>query len=247
MTIDTLILTATAFLVGIGHTLLGPDHYLPFVAMSEASNWTYRKTFTVTAICGAGHIAGSVILGSLGLAFGTIAMQVEFIEALRGDIAAWLLLGFGFAYLSWGVVRAYRNVPHTHLHRHADGTMHTHHHTHQGEHMHVHSTDDSSASKTSTFQGIPWILFVIFVLGPCEPLVPLLMSAAIVVTTVDRVFVVTSVVIAFGMANIATMLFCVAVMKIGLRKVDFTDLSWFGPVLGGFAILVCGALMKMGF
>ncbi len=48
--------------------------------------------------------------------------------------------------------------------------MHAHEHTHDGEHAHVHESESSSIT--------PWVLFVIFVLGPCEPLIPLLMFPA---------------------------------------------------------------------
>jgi len=33
-------LCATAAGVGVIHTLLGPDHYLPFAAMARAGDWS---------------------------------------------------------------------------------------------------------------------------------------------------------------------------------------------------------------
>ncbi len=70
--------------------------------------------------------------------FGAMLMNIEMLESMRGDAAAWLLIGFGLAYLSWGVVRAIRDVPHTHLHSHVDGTIHSHLHQHDLEHRHLH-------------------------------------------------------------------------------------------------------------
>ena len=98
-------------------------------------------------------------------------MLVALRMGLRGDLAAWLLTGFGALYLLWGVRRAIRNSPHTHRHMHDEGVEHAHSHAHDGSHLHVHS---SSGRRSLT----PWILFTIFLFGPCEPLIPLLMYPA---------------------------------------------------------------------
>src|SRR5262245_32323952 len=105
-----------ALTVGLTHTLAGPDHYVPFVAMSRVGNWSLRKTLIVTFFCGIGHVGSSVVLGFIGVALGLILSQLESIEGVRGDLAAWLLIGFGLAYTLWGLWRAIANRPHTHLH-----------------------------------------------------------------------------------------------------------------------------------
>jgi len=53
---------APAAAIAFVHAVLGPDHYLPFVAMAKARNWTMQKTLRVTLICGMGHLAASVSL-----------------------------------------------------------------------------------------------------------------------------------------------------------------------------------------
>ncbi len=68
---EVLALAVTAATVGIVHTLLGPDHYLPFVALARSKGWTLRKTLAVTGFCGIGHVAGSIMLGALGIALGS--------------------------------------------------------------------------------------------------------------------------------------------------------------------------------
>lgn len=151
MTSETLILCATAVSIGVIHTALGPDHYLPFVAMSRAGGWSDRKTLGVTAACGLGHVAGSVVIGAAGLLFGLAVMRLEHLEALRGDMAAWLLIGFGLAYLTWGVMQGVRG-------RH---------------HAHPHEPAPAAASVWA-----PWLAFLVFAFGPCEPLIPLLMYPA---------------------------------------------------------------------
>lgn len=61
------ILLVSAASIGFLHTLLGPDHYLPFVVMSRANNWSIKKTALITVLCGLGHVGSSIILGALGL------------------------------------------------------------------------------------------------------------------------------------------------------------------------------------
>jgi hypothetical protein len=43
------ILLITAVSIEFFHTLFGPDHYVPFIAMSKARNWSTLKT---TILCG---------------------------------------------------------------------------------------------------------------------------------------------------------------------------------------------------
>ena len=45
------------------HTILGPDHYLPFIVMARARSWSMARTLLVTAVCGLGHVASSILLG----------------------------------------------------------------------------------------------------------------------------------------------------------------------------------------
>ena len=40
MSNEIAILTATAASIGFFHTLFGPDHYLPFIVMAKANNWS---------------------------------------------------------------------------------------------------------------------------------------------------------------------------------------------------------------
>ena len=165
-----IILCGTAAALGFVHTLLGPDHYLPFIVMNRARKWSAAKTAGITFACGMGHVLSSVVLGLIGIAFGIAVMKLEAFEAFRGNLAAWALIGFGFAYAGWGIRRGVRNRPHTHLHLKGDGAP-VHSHDNTGEHTHPH---EHASKKGLT----PWVLFTILVLGPCEPLIPLLMYPA---------------------------------------------------------------------
>lgn len=223
------LLSLTAASVAFAHTLLGPDHYLPFVAMARARGWSLAKTLRITLACGAGHLAGSVVLGLAGILLGLQLSSLEWMESMRGRMATWLLIGFGLAYMAWGLRQAWRNRPHTHWHTHNDVT-HSHTHTHHADHAHLHSKAAADRSLG------PWLVFLIFVLGPCEPLIPLLMYPA-ARESAAGVLVVTAV---FGLVTIATMLLTVYLAVLGLGRVRLQRLERFSHAIAGGAILVCG-------
>ena len=230
MTIDLGLLVLTAASIGFVHTLLGPDHYLPFVAMSAARGWTMRRTLLITAACGLGHVLGSVAIGVVGIAVGVSLHKLEGLEGLRGDAAAWLLTGFGLAYLAWGLKRAWRSRPHAHEHSHADGTSHRHVHAHEHSHLHPHLDERRAASVT------PWALFVIFVLGPCEPLIPVLLYPA----SQHSAWGTLAVVLAFAAATIATMLGVVYLAGRGLERLPLDSAERYSHALAGAALSLCG-------
>ena len=232
---DILVLGGAAASIGVLHTLMGPDHYLPFVVMGRARHWPRWKTLAVTAGCGVGHVASSVLLGLAGVALGTAIGQLEAFEAVRGSMAAWLLIGFGLAYAVWGVHKAIQNRPHRHAHVHEDGTMHQHGHGHHGEHAHVHEAEAGERSLT------PWLLFIIFVLGPCEPLIPLLMYPAAEHSWAGMIFVT----MVFSVATVGTMLATVAGAAWGLQFCKLGPLERFSHALAGAAICMSGLAIQM--
>jgi len=73
---ELVVLYITAASIGFFHTIFGPDHYLPFIVMSKARKWSMPKTLFITLVCGIGHIASSVILGLVGIAFGIAVMKL---------------------------------------------------------------------------------------------------------------------------------------------------------------------------
>ena len=95
MSTELKILAITAASIGLFHTIFGPDHYLPFIMMSWARKWSVLKTAIITFLCGIGHIASSVVLGLIGVAFGLAVNNLVKIESVRGNIAAWLFIAFG--------------------------------------------------------------------------------------------------------------------------------------------------------
>lgn len=230
--VELSILLWTAAGIGFLHTLLGPDHYLPFIAMSAARSWSVAKTALITFLCGVGHIMSSVVLGFLGIALGISVFKLEAIESTRGEIAGWLLIIFGFTYFIWGVHRAFLNKSHRHFHYHRN-EGHTHSHGHLREHSHIHN---ESSNRNIT----PWILFTIFLFGPCEPLIPILMYPAAKGSMMSVVLVVSI----FAATTIATMMSIVLISSLPLARLSILRLDRYSHALAGLIILLCGGAIK---
>jgi ABC-type nickel/cobalt efflux system permease component RcnA len=229
--INALVITAAS--IGFFHTIFGPDHYLPFIMMSWARKWSTLKTTWITLLCGLGHIASSVVLGLIGVALGLAVNKLELVESTRGSLAAWLLIAFGIIYLIWGLRRAYQNKPHTHSHIHTGEVSHAHTHSHSNEHIHIHN---GKTAKSIT----PWALFVIFVFGPCEPLIPILMYPS-AQNSYSGLLLVTAV---FSIITIGTMLSVVLLARAGVNFVPLRALQRFTHVIAGATICLCGMAIQ---
>jgi nickel/cobalt transporter (NicO) family protein len=233
MSQELILLVITSASMGFIHTLLGPDHYLPFIVISRARKWSLIKTSWITFLCGLGHIGSSVLLGMIGIMFGIEVSKLKVLESVRGNIAGWLFIAFGLVYFIWGLRRAFRNQPHEHRHFHNSGDNHIHQHTHIKEHTHIHN-EEEAVNLT------PWILFTIFVFGPCEPLIPLIMYPAAKGNFWD-VALVTGV---FGATTIITMLSIVIIMSLGVNLVRLKKIERYSHALAGATIFLCGVAIQ---
>ena len=230
MTQELWILALTTASIGFLHTLTGPDHYLPFIVIGKARNWTKRKTIGLTFLCGMGHVMSSVIIGIVGIGTGVLMQKIQIFEGYRGSIAAWALILFGIGYMIWGAIKLYKNRPHAHIHMHTDGSVHVHKHTHQEEHTHKHNISIT-----------PWILFTVFVLGPCEPLIPMMMYPAAKAGTGGVVFIT----MVFSFFTIGTMM---GIVYLTCKGMDFIPLKKFEKymhVTAGATIMLSGLAIEV--
>ncbi|MCX7973684.1 MAG: sulfite exporter TauE/SafE family protein [Candidatus Aminicenantes bacterium] len=237
------ILVGTAATIGFVHTLIGPDHYLPFIVISRARQWRLSKTLGMAFLCGLGHVLSSVILGFIGIGLGIAVSQLEKTESTRGNIASWLLIGFGLAYAIWGLRRALSHQPHVpppsplkerlNPEPRSDHKLLSQSHHHEAERLYFHETKEK---KSLT----PWILFIIFVLGPCEPLIPLVMFPA-AQHSIGGVILVT---IAFGAATILTMLTLIALSAYGLSFIKLGPWEKYSHALAGSIIFLSGLAVQ---
>lgn len=237
------ILAGTAATIGFIHTLTGPDHYLPFILMGKARNWSTVKTLWITFLCGLGHVGSSIVIGIIGIALGIGINRLESLESFRGNLAAWAFILFGFVYFLWGIWKALKGQPHRHFHLHNDSganteNVHMHEHAHNSTENHRHGHNNAKTVNLT-----PWILFTIFVLGPCEPLIPLLMYPA-AGAHVAAVIIVTLV---FAVCTIATMMAVVYLSLSGINFIPVHSLEKWMHAIAGATICLSGlAIVFMG-
>ena len=205
MTDELSLLLLTAASIGFLHTLIGPDHYLPFIVLARARQWTLGRTALITLLCGLGHVLSSIGRGAVRSARGLGVSRRAAVEARRGDIAAWLLISVGLVYAAWGLHRAGKRHGHTHAH----------------------------PEKTTL---TPWMLFLIFVLGPCEPLIPVLMYPA-ATASLEAVLLVAGV---FAVTTLVTMTGAVLLGVLGVGLLPLERLEPWSHAMAGGAIALCG-------
>jgi len=216
----------TAFFIGTVHTFIGVDHYLPFVVLSKSNKWSIKKTMIIVFICGLGHVFSSVLLGFVGLGISSSLSTLVGIEDVRGTLATYFIIVFGLCYTIYALRKLYLNKPHTHR---VNGQEIVHdHHDSKSVSDHVHKNNN-----------VLWGLFILFVLGPCEPLIPILMYPAATLNLSALI----SVTLVFSISTISMML---GLTLLGVKGLDFIrikSLEKYGETLAGLAITLCGVLM----
>lgn len=226
------LLSVTAISIGFIHTLLGPDHYLPFIVLSQAKKWSLKKTMLITFLCGLGHVLSSVVLGLIGIAVGISVTRLVSVESFRGNIAAWLFISFGLVYMIISIRNLIKKRKHSHHHFHIDGEKHLHEHDHYKDHTHIHQDD---IVKTT-----PWILFLIFVFGPCEPLIPILMYPA-AENNISGAILVS---VLFSVVTITTMMSIVLAFKLGLNNINLKPVEKYSHLIAGAMIFFSGLAIQ---
>ncbi len=211
-----IILLYAALPIGIIHTLTGPDHYIPFIALSKARQWSLKKTAIITTLCGISHVVSATILGLLGVALSHSLTKISWIANFRNSIATWLLIVFGLAYFIWGLKTAFQKNSHGHTH-----CLNAHH-------------------KKSWKELTPWLLFLLFVLGPCQQLIPLIIYPAMKGLLLD-VFLIA---LLFGIATVVTMLSIVLASVFGTQLIRVPFLEKYGNATAGAIILSTGIIIK---
>ena len=221
------ILAASAISVGFLHTVLGPDHYLPFVAIGAARRWSRRKLVVVTVVCGTVHIATSMLIaGVIGGLLGLGASRVEEVFGWQGSAVAWALIALGVGYAAWSLFR-----PHRHRHM-PDGS-------------HLPGTLDGNGAPTpaaSTRDITMWTLVLIFAFGPCEALIPLVMLPSAQGSVAGIVLVLGL----FGTVTVATMTVLVLLLHAGVRLLPMARLTRAAHPLAGLVVALCGVAILLG-
>ena len=214
---ETLLIASSAASVGFIHTILGPDHYLPLVAMAKTNGWSGPKTATYTAFCGFSHVLGTILVGSLVFLLGLAFFSIETVQSFRGNFAGWFLLLFGAIYFAWGTRWAIRR-------------------------SRLNKVAKQMESQTTSFSRCtPFALFIFFILGPCEPLIPLMSLDSSNSEILSSLLVVS----AFCGTTILTMLFCVMFFYYGISRFSlFMKFENYMHAVTGLIIFLCGSAIQ---
>lgn len=211
-------LAVTAFATAVVHTIAGPDHYLPFIAIAKSRGYSLKKTLMWTLFCGVGHIGSALLIALAFIYFSQYLSEAGFIwiEDNRADLAAYALIGLGGAYVLWA-------LRHRFLHKHG--------------HSHQHISDNVAGQKSIAV----WVVFIIFVLGPCEALLPILTASSVL-----GVSAVISNTLIFSAATIVTMMLAVAFGVLGIGALRFQRLEKYAHEIAGCTIMACGIAIICG-
>ncbi|KKT72688.1 MAG: hypothetical protein UW69_C0084G0006, partial [Microgenomates group bacterium GW2011_GWA2_44_7] len=151
----------------------------------------------------------SVVLGILGIRLGISLKQLGMLESVRREWAAWGLIAFGLVYLIYGLRQVLKQ-----------------------------RFGVQQRGREKQIQLVPWILFVVFVFGPCEPLFPFFMFPLVQHDWMTTVLV-TGV---FSGMTLLTMLGMVLVSVFGMNFLPSVTgrLARYGHAFAGLVILLCG-------
>lgn len=221
--LTTLFLSTIA--ISFVHTATGPDHYLPFIFFSRSRKWTLGTTAFWTILCGLGHVLSSVLIGLIGVFLGWQLSKIEAFQEVRGGLASWSLLILGVIYLVWGLIRAYQNRPHKHFDSYDGDDVYVYSHRH-GE----------AVLPQNKMKVTPWILLAIFIMGPSEPIVPLLFYSG-VTHSISEVVMLT---IVFTVSTVGTMLGIVILGYYGYSLVKSDVVERYSSAIGGAVVTLAG-------
>jgi sulfite exporter TauE/SafE len=224
------ILLLTAITIACLHTATGPDHYVPFIALAKSRGWSFARTLFWVTLCGCGHVWSSVLLGLGGALVGWSLAEIRWLESVRGGIAGWALLAFGLLYLGYGLLRARQNQAHKHFDIQGDGAVYVFEHKH-GE----------AVGPQDRHPVTPWVMFLIFLLGPCEPMIPLLSFPAAQRSWWGLLLLVA----VYTFFTLATMISLVLLGFYGISFAQTRQLERHLHALGGLTITLCGAGMVL--
>lgn len=208
------------------HALI-PDHWLPFVLLGRARDWTVRKTLSLALAGGLIHVIFAVGLGFLAWWLG--AGCAEAVAVRLGQtmeiLSALALTAFGLVYGGYSWYRERRHHPPTGSEDEGKGIESAHHH-------HGHILENWFSGDLSGLS-----LVVVIGVSPCAVAFPILIASAASLGFRGVLLVAG----AFGLTTLATTLAVTLFGLYGSRRVDVPFLSRYGDLVSGLLIAVVGA------
>lgn len=207
MTQEIGVLIYSSIGVGFLHALLGPDHYLPFIALAKARRLSWQRSLWITFLCGLGHLLSSIFLAGGLLLLGVSLKKIGVIDSCRAEITSWLFMTCGLVYMVWALKALFA---------------------------------DKRSEILNSHNQTPWILFILFVLGPCEPLLAFLTHPMLA----GQPGILLSITGLFGLTTLATMLACVASGFLLTKDFRLPVLEKYRHVFASTIFFFCGFGMR---
>lgn len=228
------ILTGTVILATT-HTI-SPDHWLPFVMIGRANNWSITRILVLATLAGIGHVGTSVVIGMMGV-FASKELSECFVN-IAENATCILLMVFGFGYAIWAWKRGghHHGIPFL-AKKH--GHNHVHYHDEYNEHMNAHDSGNH-IHRLVKDKKAGYGLVAIIGLTPCVTLLPLTFAA----TPLGFPSVVL-VNIVFAVCTIGTMLMVTTVASLGATWIKMEFFDKYGDVIAGVVIGCLGIITKV--
>ncbi|MBN2804280.1 MAG: hypothetical protein JXR91_14390 [Deltaproteobacteria bacterium] len=216
----------TAFSIAFMHTVAGPDHYLPFLVLGRAENWSFKRIMFYTLAGGVAHILSSLIIGFLAVMLGWSAGSIDFLNGIRGTFAIWALVAVGVIYMIVGLIKVYLST-----------SDHSHGHSHEHSHDHFHFFGRKFTGGAGKRTALA--LIVIFLLGPCEPLIPLLLLPSAGHSILALIIIIS----VFAGTTLFTQACCLSLAFLGIGLFEFNIVKRYMHVFSGMAIATSGLIL----
>ena len=226
---------ATGFTVAFFHAAI-PTHWLPFVLVARARNWSRPKTLAVAVFAGLGHVA---LTSLLGLAIAWFGFQLD--EHL-GHSFTWIA---GAVLILMGIYYGWRQISGRGICHHAVPGGHHHateacgQETEQSHLEHELKDSDLVSARRSDWAAIGGLFFML-TLSPCEGFLPVYLSG---VKFGWYGFVVLSLILAVGALAGMILFTWLALVGLGRFKLERFE-RWEAGLLGGL-FCVLGLLVVM--
>lgn len=225
-----IVLIFSSLSTAIFHTLI-PDHWLPFVLIGRAREWSVKKTAMISGFSAFLHVSLSLVLGlsAVLIGLGTARAIGETLEKVGGI----LLILFGLFYALW----SYRKGGHFHIggrriHKHEISENEKRPESSETSKTHWHL--DEGIIRKGLDKGDLYLALIIG-LNPCVLIFPIMFSSVsyglLITTLVALVYF------------LATSLTMVGLTVLGLKwtkNIRMRFLSKYGEILSGLLIFVIG-------
>lgn len=223
---------ATGFTVAFFHAAI-PTHWLPFVLVARARQWSRPKTLLVTSLAGLGHVALTSLLGLVIAWFGfQLEEKVGWFPWLAGGLLL-AIAGFYF-WRQW----TGRGIMHHHppgSHHHADEHCG---HERDNSHWQEELKDSALVSHRSNEWAAMSGLFIMLTLSPCEGFLPVYLSG---VQFGWKGFIVLSIILAI--ATLAGMTLFTWLALVGFDRFRLKTFERYEAALLGTLFALLGILL----